>query len=146
MVFPQKPAFFDLNELERRLLAPRIAFQKLMQAPWGRQFKIHGNIVNVPTDVTNTVSMLPRLPCQAGLIKVNLKRKLQYKSSALRLHKVVQAAQWLMNNSSLYKDEGIVFNPEWANQYNQGTTHEEEVSDEQSAVLTESSSDTDSEK
>ena len=41
-------------------------------------------------------------------IKVNLKRKLQYKSSALSLnirpHKVVQAAQWLMNNSSLYKD------------------------------------------
>jgi len=53
----------------------------------------------------------------------------------------VQAAQWLMNNSSLYKDEGIVFHTEWANQYN----HEEEVSDEQSAVLTGSSSDTDSE-
>lgn len=52
MVFPQKTAFFDLNELECRLLAPRIAFQKLMQAPRGRQLKIHGNIVNVPTDVT----------------------------------------------------------------------------------------------
>jgi len=149
MVFPQKPDFFDLNELECRLLAPRIAFQKLMQAPTGKQLKIHGNIVNVPADVTSTVTMLLWLPCQTETIKVNLKRKLQFKSSALSLnirpHKVVQAAQWLMNNSSLYKDEGIVFNPEWANQYNQGTTHEEEVFDEQSAVLTESSSDTDSE-
>ena len=36
MVFPQKPALFDLNELEGRLLAPKIAFQKLMQAPRGR--------------------------------------------------------------------------------------------------------------
>ena len=119
MVFPPKPAFFDLNELECRLLAPRIAFQKLMQAPRGRQLKIHGNIVNVPADVTHTVSMLPRLPSETGTIKVNLKRKLQYKSSALSLnvrpHKVVEAADWLMTNSSLYKDEGISFNPQWVN-------------------------------
>ena len=48
MQFPVKPDFFDLNELECRLLAPRVAFQKLMQAPRGRQFKICGNVVNVP--------------------------------------------------------------------------------------------------
>ena len=35
MQFPLKPAFFELNELECRLLAPRLAFQKLMQAPRG---------------------------------------------------------------------------------------------------------------
>ena len=46
LVFPQKPTFFYLNELECRLLAPRIAFQKLMQAPRGKQLKTHGNIVN----------------------------------------------------------------------------------------------------
>ena len=123
MVFPPKPAFFDLNELECRLLSTRIAFQKLMQAPRGRQLKIHGNIVNVPADVTHTVSILPRSPSETGTIKVNLKRKLQYKSSALSLnvrpHKVVEAADWLMTNSSLYKDEGISFNPQWVNQYNE---------------------------
>ena len=120
MVFPPKPAFFDLNELECRLLA-RIAFQKLMQAPRGRQLKIHGNIVNVPADVTHPVSMLPRLPSETGTIKVNLKRNLRYKSSALSLnvrpHNVVEAADWLMTNSSLYKDEGIGFNPQRINQY-----------------------------
>lgn len=120
MVFPPKPAFFDLNELECRLLAPRIAFQKLMQAPRGRQLKINGNIVHVPADITHTVSMLPRLPSETGTIKVNLKRKLRYKSSALSLnvrpHKMVEAADWLMTNSSLYKDEGIGFNPQWINQ------------------------------
>ena len=97
MQFTTKPCFFDLNELECRLLAPRLAFQKLMQAPRGKQFKINGNIVNVPADVTNTVSMLPRFPDQSGTIKINLKRKLQYKSSALSLnvrpHKVIQASQ-----------------------------------------------------
>ena len=61
MVFPKKPDFFDLNELECRLVAPRISFQKLMQAPRGRQLKIYGNIVNVPADVMNTVNLLPRL-------------------------------------------------------------------------------------
>ena len=43
-----------------------------MQAPRGRQLKIHGNIVNVPADVNNTVSMLPRLPRETATIKVNL--------------------------------------------------------------------------
>ena len=122
MVFPNKPEFFDLNELECRLLAPRIAFQKLMQAPRGQQLKIHGNIVNVPADVTHTVSMLPRLPSQNATIKINLKRKLQYKSSALSLnvrpYKVIQAAQWLISNSNLYRDEGIVFNNDWMNNFN----------------------------
>ena len=66
MIFPPNPAFFDLNELEYRLLAPRIAFQKLMQAPRGRQLIIHGNIVNVPAVVTDTVSMLPWLPSETG--------------------------------------------------------------------------------
>ena len=117
MKFPVKPSFFDLNELECRLVAPRIAFQKLMQAPRGKQLKINGSIVNVPADVANTVSMLPRLPNQTSTIKVNLKRRLQYKSSALSLnvrpHKVAEAAKWLVRNGGLYKEEGITFNDSW---------------------------------
>ena len=88
-----------------------------MQAPRGRQLKIHGNVVNVPAEVSDTVNMLPRLPNDTGTIKVNLKRKLQYKSSALSLnirpHQVVQAANWLINNSSLYRQEGITLNQDW---------------------------------
>ena len=64
MQFPTKPEFFDLNELECRLIAPRLAFQKLMQAPRGKQFKINGNVVNVPADVINTINLLPRLPLE----------------------------------------------------------------------------------
>ena len=90
------------------------AIQKLMQAPRGGQVKINGNIVNVPADVINTVNMLPRSPNETSTIKVNLKRRLQYKSSALSLNvrpnKVAEAAEWLVNNGNLYKDEGITFN------------------------------------
>ncbi|CAB3983617.1 ATP-dependent DNA helicase PIF1 [Paramuricea clavata] len=100
MKFPQKPDFFDLNELECRLIAPRLAFQKIFQAPRGGQLKITGNVVNVPADVNSTVNMLPRLSDDTGTIKVQLKRRLQYKSSALSLnirpHKVMQAAAWLI--------------------------------------------------
>ena len=101
MQFPVKTHFFYLNELECRLLAPRLAFQKIMQAPRGKQLKINGNVVNVPADVNSTVNMLPRLPHESGTIKVQLKRRLQYKSTALSLnvrpHKVLQAAAWLAN-------------------------------------------------
>ena len=86
MFFPVKPDFFDLNELECRLLAPRLAFQKLLQAPRGNQLKIKGNIVNVPADANSTVNMLPRLPQESGTIKIQLKRRLEYKSSALSLN------------------------------------------------------------
>ena len=77
MQFPPKPACFDLNELECRLLAPRLAFEKLLQAPRGGQLKIYGNIVNVPADVNSTICLLPRLPHKSGTIRVNLKRRLQ---------------------------------------------------------------------
>lgn len=41
-----------------------------MLAPRGNQFKIEGNVVNVPADVNNTVNMLPQLPQESGTIKV----------------------------------------------------------------------------
>ena len=117
MQFPEKPSFFDLNELECRLIAPRLAFQKIFQAPRGGQLEITGNIVNVPADVNSTVNMLPRLPDQTGTIKVQLKRRLQYKSSALSLnirpHKVMQAAAWLVNTSPLYEGQGITIGQNW---------------------------------
>ena len=92
-----------------------------MQAPRGKQFKISGNIVNVPADVTNTVNTLPRLPHETGTIKVQLKRRLQYKSSALSLnvrpHKLFQAATWLSSNSQLYRQQGVLFNENWQNNF-----------------------------
>lgn len=101
MKFPEKPSFFDLNELECRHIAPRLAFQKLLQAPRGGQLKITGNVVNVPADVNSTVNMLPRLSDETGTVKIQLKRRLQYKSVALsmniRPHQVMQADSWLIN-------------------------------------------------
>ena len=88
------------------VVAPRLAFLKLFQALRGKQLKINCNIVNVPADVTNTINILPRSSNETGTIKVQLKRKLQYKSCAMSLnvgpHKVLQAAAYLARNSMLY--------------------------------------------
>ena len=84
--------------------------------------KIKGNVVNVPADVTNTVNVLPRLPQESGKIKVQLKGRLQYKSSALSLnvrpYKILQAANWLATNSALYRQEGVSFSEDRISSYN----------------------------
>ena len=94
-----------------------IGIQEIMQGPRGGQLKITGNVVNVPADICNTVNMLPRLHEDTGTNKVQLKRRLQYKSSALSLNvrpnKVMQAAAWLVNTSELYREQEITFDQHW---------------------------------
>ena len=106
-----------------------------MQAPRGKQLKIKGKIVNIPADVNNTVNVLPRLPEESGTIKVQLKRRLQYKSSALSLnvrpYKILQAANWLATNSNLYREQGISFSKDRitnCNIYLQNETESEDAS------------------
>ena len=129
MSFPAKPDFFYLNELECRMLAPRLALQKLLQAPRANQFKIKGNVVNVLAEVNNTVNMLPWLPQESGTIKVQLKRRLEYKSPALSLNvrpnKILQAANWLATNSILYREKGISLSTDRATSYSTNLSQNE---------------------
>jgi hypothetical protein len=73
----QVPAELQLSELESVLIAQRILFMKLFALPRGRQRGIIGAVVNVPSNVQSVVSSLPLTPCQAGLIAIKLKRRLQ---------------------------------------------------------------------
>jgi len=68
--FPHKPEHLDLTELEWGHVSPQLIFQKIHEAARGKQFKIRGNIVNVPADVVNTVNILPRLSNETDTIKV----------------------------------------------------------------------------
>ena len=116
--FPTKPSFLELHQLEWRLLAPRLVFMKIFQAPRGRQFKLQGNVINVIANVANTVSKLPRKQSNTDTIPVKLKRKEVYTNSTMsqnvRPNKVFQAAKWLSLNGPLYKKEGISFTSTWA--------------------------------
>ena len=108
-------------------------FSKNYASPQGKQLKINGNVVNVPADVINALNLLPRLPEQSGTTRVQLKRRLQYKSSALALnirpHKVLQAANWLASGSTLYQEQGIAFNPDWEINFDQSNQPNQQIED-----------------
>ncbi len=112
MTFPEKPDVLkDLTALEERLISPRIPFMHVRELPRGGQLSIHGNVVNVPADVNSTVSILPRPINESQTIPIKLKRRLGYKHhyqfQNVRPSKVLEAAQYLVRTSELFKNEGI---------------------------------------
>ncbi len=112
MTFPEKPDVLkDLTPLEERLISPRIPFMQVRELPRGGQLSIHGNVVNVPADVNSTVSVLPRPINESQTIPIKLKRRLGYKHhyqfQNVRPSKVLEAAQYLVRTSELFKNEGI---------------------------------------
>ena len=67
--------------------------------------------------------MPPRLLSNTGTIKVQLKRRLQHKSSALSLNvrpnKVTQATkQSNASTNELYREQGITFDQDWLSNFN----------------------------
>ena len=112
MTFPEKPDVLkDLTPLEERLISPRIPFMQVRELPRGGQLSIHGNVVNVPADVNSTVNVLPRPINESQTIPIKLKRRLGYKHhyqfQNVRPSKVLEAAQYLVRTSELFKNEGI---------------------------------------
>ncbi|KAJ8048048.1 hypothetical protein HOLleu_00213 [Holothuria leucospilota] len=103
-----------LNKLHNRIFLIngiyilRTPFMQIRELPRGRQLSITGNVVNVPADVSNTIKILPRRIDESDTIPVKFKRKLTYKhtvwSQCVRPKKVLEAANWLVTNSDLYKD------------------------------------------
>ena len=105
----------DLNDLESHLIGQRIPFMKICALPRGQQKAIHGPCVNVPSDIDNMCKLLPRLPSNAEVIPLKLKRKLCYKGSYMfkniRPEQIKKALKWLKEHNPLYQDVDI--NDEW---------------------------------
>jgi len=83
----------------------------------GGQLSIHGNTVNVPSDVNSTVHFLPRPRSKSQTIPIKLKRRLGYKHhhqfQNVRPKKVLDAAKYLVDTSELFKTEGIKVQNAW---------------------------------
>ena len=112
ITFPAKPDVLkNLTPLEERLISPRIPFMQVRELPSGGQLSIHGNVVNVPADVNSTVSVLPRPINESQTIPIKLKRRLSYKHhyqfQNVKPSKVLEAARYLVQTSSIFKNEGI---------------------------------------
>ena len=74
----------DLTELEGSLIAKLIIFQKIFLLPKSRWTALKDRTINVPVQdetINNFVKQLPRLPNEAGLIGLELKRKKNEKCS-----------------------------------------------------------------
>ena len=103
MSFPKKSDLLNLTPLEERLISPRNPFMQICELRRGGQLSIHGNIVNVPSDVNSTVHCLPRPINESQTIPIKLKRRLSYKHhyqfQNVRPKKVLDAAKYLVDTS-----------------------------------------------
>lgn len=79
MSFLKQPELLNLTPLAEWLVSPCIPFMQIHELPRGGQLTIHGNIVNVASDVNSTVHCLPRLMNESQTIPIKLKRPLNYK-------------------------------------------------------------------
>ena len=136
----------DLTPLEERLISPRIPFMQMCELPSGGQLSIRGSVVNVPADVDSTITLLPRPIDKSQTIPIKLKRRLGYKHhyqfQNVRPLKVLEAAQYLVRTSEIFKNEGIkvmdnyasnMFNiddEEWSQHIATNTKVTKETSDE----------------
>lgn len=114
---------------------------QIREMPRGRQLSLRGNVVNVPADVNTTVKTLPRMQCDEDKFLLKLSYKHHVAFEKIRPNKVFDAAKWLVNNSMLFKNEGIQVDENCINNYKQigvndnlscidGGTQENDVPDE----------------
>ena len=117
MKWPDKPQELNLHQLEERLIALRIPFMQIRELPRGGQYSLKGNVINVPVDIQPTINCLPRPMDENFTVAIQLKKKLSYKKvdfkENVRPLRVLSALHWLMNNSKLYKNSGIVVDESW---------------------------------
>ena len=117
MKWPIKPPELNLHQLEERLIALRIPFMQIRELPRGGQYSLKGNVINVPVDIQPTINCLPRPMDDNFTVAIQLKKKLSYKTvdfkENVRPLRVLTAVHWLMNNSKLYKNSGIVIDDDW---------------------------------
>ena len=87
-----------LNNLELHIICKRILFMKLVKLPRGKQKGIKGAAVNVPADLGPACNLLPRLPPDAHIVSLKLKRKLEYRSGTVNsksfVSKVLLRIKW----------------------------------------------------
>ena len=144
MNFSEKPEILNLTPLEERLVAPRIPFMQIRELPSGGQLSIHGNVVNVPADVTSTVSVLPRAISESQTIPIKLKRRLgfkhHYQFQTTRPRKGIEAAEYLVHTSELFKNEGIKVGNDWLSTLSNSGQCSEFVDQEEIENLTQTDS------
>ena len=109
------PDSLKCNDIEAKLISPRLEFMKIRSLPAGGQKAVAGPVINVPADPQEACLTLPRNLGQSGIIPVKLKRDIKHKSVVMDDYvnpdKLTKALIWLKENNPYFKN--IVFNDEW---------------------------------
>ncbi|KAK6168643.1 hypothetical protein SNE40_019835 [Patella caerulea] len=104
-----------LNSLETHLVSLHIPFMKMVNLSKFKQHKVSGATVCVPSNITKTTSMLPRIENDTQLLRIKLKRrktqKGYYQYQYISKKKMKDALHYLKHNNKYYSD--IEFNDDW---------------------------------
>ena len=99
----------------------------------GGQFSLYGSICHLPIEIGKVINTLPRSLDQCETIAVKLKRRLCYKNSVfsenVRPQKIINALQYLLRTSELYKQHNINIDPEWLQTFSNTTDEHEDEED-----------------
>lgn len=113
---PIVPEIKVLNELEERLVSPRIPYLRIKPLGWDKQQGLVGNVVNVPINIQNTLNQLPRNFEQCQYIQLKFMRKYDYKKAqwenTVSRDKIAKALNFLINQS-LFKELNIKIDKKW---------------------------------
>ena len=100
--------FRDIRRLERVLAARLLLFKKINAMLKGQTPKLKGALCNMPIDIVDVCNTLPGPADSNGIIKVKLKRKLQYRGhvyfESVRPNFILKFLQYLKLNYPLCND------------------------------------------
>ena len=138
------------RHLEERFISPVMAFMLIHQLFPGGQFSLFRSICHLPIEIGKVISTLPSSFNQCETIAVKLKCRLCYRNSVfsenVRPQKIIDALQYLLTTSELYKQHNINIDPEWLHTFpntSNDPDDEEELLLTQNKNLTNSSDDDD---
>ena len=104
---PVPPQLQGLTQTEEMLIARALPLMRVYIKPGGQR-GYSGHCINLPQNINDLASSLPRYPKDLSVIIVNVKGKDNtFKDVNVRRQKVLDALLWLRVNNPLYKDVEI---------------------------------------
>ena len=115
--FPPRPAELDLFPCEERFVSPIAPYMAIRELPVGGQYALAGAVCHIPIEIGTLLTKLPRTLNDLETIAVKFKRKMCYKTSVyrenIRPHKIMQAVDYLMKNSELFRLHKVQIDQTW---------------------------------
>lgn len=94
----------DLTQIEEILIARVLPIMNIYCKPKGGQHAYKGHVITFPCNVQRVADVLPHLPTDLPLIKIQKNGSISSKDFRVRKIKVLNALTWLRLNNPVYQD------------------------------------------